>query len=568
MSKKVRKPAPTIASAPAKPATATPPFRIKYPLLWLVAIIFILYAGTIHYDFTDLDDGIFIKDMQAYNAQLSHLFTSFHRGVFNAVNDEYYRPMLLNSMILNYAFSGIEIQGYHLFNILLHIAGTGLLYMVFRALSVSSFHSFLLCLLFAVHPALSQAVIWIPGRNDSLLGLFVFGYLWATIRYTQTGNWKFLIGVFLLLAASFFTKESAIAAPLSALLIQVFILKEKLFSRRQLIQYGIWMLSGGLYFALRATASIKGGVLHVADIITGLPGRIPIMLQYLGKIIFPFNLSVFPIQEDTVYYWGFAALLTIAVLIFLTKEKKWNWYLAGIGIFLAFLLPLLILPKNLNEQTFEHRLYLPIVGILLLLSQTILFDKSSSDKKSGIIVAIVAAVFAFINLQHQPHFKDALSFWEQGHKTSPHSAYATMMYGARVEDKQEGFRLMRKAYQLNPDEKYLNYYYGVMLQHQDSLLASEAHFLREKKKSGYYECDFYLAKVAFYKKDFQQAAVYLEDYVKADKTNEAANNNLLLLYMTALKDKSKAQAQINRMSENGITVSNKVRQEVANMPHE
>ena len=38
---------------------------------------------------------------------------------------------------------------------------------------------------------------------------------------------------------------------------------------------------------------------------------------------------------------------------------------------------------------------------------------------------------------------------------------------------------MRTAYQLNPNEKYLNYYYGVMMQHQDSMFESEKYFLKE-----------------------------------------------------------------------------------------
>jgi tetratricopeptide (TPR) repeat protein len=326
------------------------------------------------------------------------------------------------------------------------------------------------------------------------------------------------------------------------------------------------MVGIGLYLFVRSTATLKSNGIVASQIVNDFTHRLPLIVQYMGKIFLPLNLSVFPILQDTVYYFGITAVILLAVIIYFTKEKKWNYYIAGFGIFIVFLLPVLFVPNALNEQTFEHRLYLPLTGILLMLSQTSLFKNNLSDRNLTYYFLVVIGLFGVINYAHQKHFKDALSFWDQAYETSPNSAYATMMYGARVEDKRAGYALMRKAYTLNPNEKYLNYYYGMMLQNQDSLLQSEPYFLKEKKNSGYYECDFYLAKVAFYKKNFADAATYLESYIKVDKKNEMANNNLLLLYKNEFKDKPKAQIQVKRMQENGIIVSPEVQQQVERMP--
>lgn len=549
-----------VEAAPAKD------FRIKLPLLWLAAVVFILYLPTLRFGFTDLDDSIFIRDMSSYTEDLSNLTTSFHRGVFDATKDNYYRPLFLDSVILNYQVSEQNIAGYRFVNILLHLGCVLLLFQILQRLGIRLLPAFLLSLLFAVHPVLSQAVIWIPGRNDSLMGVFVLSYLLCMIDYVLKEKWSSLFLSLLFLISGFFTKETALLAPLASLLIQLLILKRKPFERTQLIQYAAWLVGLLIYFFVRSTATLKPTALEPGQLLHDFVYRLPLIVQYLGKIVFPFNLSVFPILQDTVYYWGIAALLVLACLIYLSANKKWSWYVAGFGIFIIFLLPVLFVPNSLTEQTFEHRLYLPIIGILLVLSKTALFQNKLDDKKLMYAVLGVAAVFTILNFNHHKHFKDALSFWEQGYTTSPHSAYATMMYGARVEDKQEGFSLMRKAYALNPDEKYLNYYYGVMLQKQDSLLESEKHFLAEKQRSGYYECDFYLAKIAFYKKDFKAAAGYLETYVKTDKTNEMANNNLLLLYTGELKDKPKALVQIKRMQENGIMVPASLLEQVQHMP--
>jgi tetratricopeptide (TPR) repeat protein len=128
-----------------------------------------------------------------------------------------------------------------------------------------------------------------------------------------------------------------------------------------------------------------------------------------------------------------------------------------------------------------------------------------------------------------------------------------MMYAARVENKQEGYALMRKAYALNPDEKYLNYYYGVMLQNQDSMLESEKYFLKEKKNSNYYECDYYLSQIAYRKHRPDEAEKYLEAFLAKDSMNAPSSNNLLLLYVQA-KKKDKALAHISTMRRRGVLV--------------
>ncbi|MBS1688277.1 MAG: hypothetical protein JSS96_06100, partial [Bacteroidetes bacterium] len=149
--------------------TANPaekPFKIKYPAILLILAIVLVYAVSISFGYTELDDSIFIRQYHEYNENLSNLVTSFHRGVFDATQDVYYRPLFLDSMILNYAISEDNIAGYHLVNILMHIIAVLLLFKLFKKLNISELHAFILCLIFAIHPVLSQAVAWIPGRND------------------------------------------------------------------------------------------------------------------------------------------------------------------------------------------------------------------------------------------------------------------------------------------------------------------------------------------------------------------------------------------------------------------
>jgi protein O-mannosyl-transferase len=550
----------TVTNKPAgkAPVTAgTAIFAVPYPMLWLALAALVVYFPTFFFGFTELDDSIFIREFHAYNEDLRNLVTSFQRGVFDALRDPYYRPLFLDSMILNYQISGNgqSIASYHVINVLLHIGNVLLLFSLFRKLGIRQLYAFLLTLIFAVHPVISQAVAWIPGRNDTMLAIFTLPFLLFAIDYANNGRTRELVlsGLFLVLAL--FTKETAVFVPPVAFVLIVVVLRRNWQDKRNLVQYGLWAGCFVLWYLVRSTAIVQSNSLAPAQLAADFVHRLPLVVQYTGKIFLPFNLSVFPIQEDTVYYFGISAIAILLALIWLYRERNVRVLLGGLAVFVLFLLPALFVPTSLNEQTFEHRLYLPMIGMLLLLSQTALLHNPLKDKKLLAGGVALAGALAIINWSHQKSFASPLSFWTQAVETSPHSAYANMMLAARLDKDQfeQSCVLFRKAYQLNPNEKYLNFYYGKMLQMKDSVRESEKYLLKEKNTSGYYECDFYLARVAMEKKDLNAAAGYLQAYLKNDPGNKIANTNLLLLYLDT-QQPEKAKGQVKFMQQQGMEV--------------
>ncbi len=555
----------TAVKSPAKTPIAAKPegFTITRPILWLALAALIVYLPSLSYGFTDLDDAIFIRDFRAYNENLQNLVTAFQRGLFDAVKDPYYRPLFSDSIILNYQLSGVNIMSYHLVNILLHVTSVVLLFLLLKKLGIKELTAFILTLVFAVHPVLSQAVAWIPGRNDTMLAVFVLAFSLFAIDYSNNGEIKdlSLSAIFLLLA--FFTKETTVFAPPAAFILLVFVLNKKWNDKRNLLLYAKWIGCYLVWFVARSMATTASSGIVSAEGFKEIIRRLPVIVQYLGKIILPFNLSVFPTQQDTVYYYGLPAIVILGAVILLYKQRNMKVILGGFGVFLLFLMPALLVPDKLNQQTFEHRLYLPMIGMLLLLSQTVLFHNKLADKQLFISGVLVCAVFAAINFSHQKCFADARTFWTQATETSPNSAYANMMLAARL-DKDEFARseeLFRKAYQLNPKEKYLNFYIGDLLQKKDSVAASEKYLLAEKSISDYYQCDFLLARVAMEQKDFNGAVDYLQAYLKHDTRNGMANNNLLLLYLQ-MQQIDKAKAQIKHMQQFGLQVPPSILQQL------
>jgi hypothetical protein len=79
--------------------------------------------------------------------------------------------------------------------------------------------------------------------------------------------------------------------------------ERKWFDRTSILLYASWLVAGLIWFAVRSQATLKSSDLQFSDVVKTFPIRLPVLIQYLGKGIFlPFNLNVFPITQDTIYF--------------------------------------------------------------------------------------------------------------------------------------------------------------------------------------------------------------------------------------------------------------------------
>jgi tetratricopeptide (TPR) repeat protein len=541
---------------PSAKAKNNPGFRIRFPYLWIFLAIVLVYGNSINFGITHLDDKIFIIENSEYNKDPSNIIHSFKRGVFNEDKDTYYRPILLISYVLEYPMHGQNPQGYHLVNLILHILCAFLLFKFLSILLNEPVRAFIFTLIFALHPVLSQAVVWIPGRNDTMLMLFLLSFLLSFLKFIEKGHFLFYLLQLVFLLLALFTKESAVAAPLMAVLITYFLLKNERRVKKYILPGISWIIAFVCWYYLRSQATLKAGNSDFSAYMDAFIYHAPVIIQYIGKIFFPFNLSVFAMQEDTVYYYGIAAILLLIAFVVPAKNKNLRMIIFGLLWFAAFMGPALLIPKELNEQVFEHRLYIPIIGIFLVLSQSVLFInklKASVLAYYGIGIALLLGVGSFV---HARLFRDEITFWESAVSTSPSSSYAAMLLGVKYyfrERKPESEIMIKRSYALNPKERYTNHYMGKFLLEKDSLDAAERFFKTETRISNFSESWFELAHIAFMKKDLKAAENALSKAVLQMKFDPIVNSNLLLLYLD-LKEFDKAESQLEKMKKNGLNI--------------
>ncbi len=297
----------------------------RRPYYWLAGIILALYFPILFFGLTRQDDEFLLANGQRLLANPEAMSNIFSEDFFRNANLPYYRPVLALSFLPD-ARLGASSFVAHFFNIIIHLAAVWLLFLLLLKLCYSRRVSFMAAVFFAVHPALVQAVAWIPGRNDSLLGIFIFSSLILLINYLNEQKIKYYIWQLIFFALALFTKETAlIIGPIFVLFI-LLIKKLPLLSKKTLFLTSGWLLTSLVLLGLRFLA-LRNNIYSTGAFVTS--HNLLTIIQYLGKIIFPFNLSLAPIIQNSSLIYGIISLAIMGLLLSFSRKIRFNYLFFG-----------------------------------------------------------------------------------------------------------------------------------------------------------------------------------------------------------------------------------------------
>src|SRR5512134_3139879 len=205
--------------------------------LFLLAVLALLiYSNSFHVPFV-FDDEPSIKD----NPLIRNLANFFSSGSGTAINPRRFLGYL--SFALNYRFGGLDVTGYHVVNVAVHIANAFLVYLLVRltfrtpALQGSAlvprrgFLALATASLFVAHPLQTQAVTYIVQRFTSLSTFFYLAalILYVRWRHAREGGGSHegkataaYLGSLAAAVLAMHTKEIAFSLPLVVLLYEIF----------------------------------------------------------------------------------------------------------------------------------------------------------------------------------------------------------------------------------------------------------------------------------------------------------------------------------------------------------
>ncbi len=504
------------------------------PYLVIIVLGFLLYSQILFFDLTYLDDNTLIIDNQDIISDIKNLPLIFSSDAFFSGTNFYYRPILNLSFMLDTVLAGDIYFVYFLVNILLHLATAIMVFLILQKINIRKSASFLLSLVFLMHPAISQAVAWLPGRNDSLLAIFAIPAIWFLILFNEKPKLRFLLLYTLFFFLALLTKETSVFLPVLAVAYFLTIGRRQAAGKSEKFLVLLMSFFAGVIWYLMRNLAFGSENISMVDALQSIGSNLLNAIVLMGKIMLPINLSVLPVPADSSLWWAAAAFSLTIIAFFKSREINWLRWFFGLSWLLIFLLPPFVISAS-APYILEHRLYLPIVGFLIMASELSFIKKLDfTRKKVKIIVFGVLIVLALITFFHSHQFKNRLVFWESAVKDSPHSVLAQKNMGAmyyldgRLKEAEKHYL---EALRLEPSEPMVNNNLGLIYVGQGDEEMAEKFFLKELSLYPDYDKALFNLGFLYYKQGkISEAKYLLEACLRSNPRHSDAYRYLDLIY--------------------------------------
>jgi protein O-mannosyl-transferase len=418
------------------------------PLALLLAVL-AAYGNALHGAFQFDDYNVIV------NSGVVHSWAAWHADVAHGL-----RPLLKLSYTLNWVY-GPDVLGFHLFNIGVHFLNVLLIYALASRLFERSsgndpqrkrWAALFAALLFAVHPANTEAITYISGRSMSLMTLFYLAAFLAYIKGREENKAMWLYAVspalFILAVAA---KETAVTLPFALLLWEVCyvpmaspgnILRNVL--RRQGVHWCVFLLLALLLFFNDRYWRLMAFSAGLHSVQENFLTQLHALTYLLGQLLLPWRSNIdpdLPIMTTWNQVWLDGLLWSILLVAAMWNLRKRPWLSFALGWFVLQLFPLYVFLPRLDVANDRH-LYL--AGWVMLLPVAVVCAGRLADirLRNTMATALVLAL-AGLTLLRNEVYRSEVALWEDTVRNSPHKArpynnlgYAYFLAGDRPQAEQ------------------------------------------------------------------------------------------------------------------------------------
>lgn len=398
------------------------------PYILIAGVAILLYGRTATFEFTNLDDQTIILDNYGIIGDISNIPIAFTSDAFLQVKGGmFYRPLQTASFMFDASIGGKSPWIYHTTNVLLHVITCCLLCYLLTLLGFSMPMSVFFSLVYSVHPLFTHAVAWIPSRGDLLIALFGILSFAMFKKYIESPRWPYAVIHGISLAAAMLSKETAVLLPLVCAIYFLTVKKENRNWRRFFYLAVFWAACIALYWTAR-TVVLTGTSTQQEFGVIPFINNLPILLLLIGKFIVPLKLSTMPMIDPVSVGIGVATIVLLVVLVFTTPRIRRSMILFGAAWYLLLLGPTLLYHHPLADvayQFFEHRAYLPCIGMVIVLSELLTVRRGLLQRKRAFRTAVIVTVLlAVLSMIHSQDYSNPSAFFQSAIDDNPRNAMA------------------------------------------------------------------------------------------------------------------------------------------------
>ncbi len=429
-------------------------------ILILSVLVVLIYAKTTNFEFVHIDDEkLIFGNNVVFDSSVPYSET-FKQRLFKV----HYKPLVIASWKAEYNMFGASPWHFHLFNWLLHLANTIILFLIGTKLFERIFNNnkpkilmsaFLLAMLFSINPLRLESVAWATERKDVLFSFFFLLSWLSYIFYLKNKNYP------LVLLSSVLYLMSGLSKSMGITLIAVLFLTDFWYKRKfelklvlekiphllvfGLLLYLFGMLSShlansGLNELTQATQEVSQQISSVA-FIENMPKPVQLVLSASLRFILWAAHSLIPLRLSVIYphdaifrFFGksiflFPFLVAGLFYILWKVRKKEFAYLWGLLFFGITLSPTLAV--NTSGQAIflsDRYTYIPSIGLFFIVVVLLSRLEFKSLKYNIVTTALFLFYFA-VSMNGVNYWKNSETLFTQALKIYPESGLSHLNLG-------------------------------------------------------------------------------------------------------------------------------------------
>ncbi|MDD5505645.1 MAG: tetratricopeptide repeat protein [Candidatus Omnitrophica bacterium] len=350
--------------------------------LAICAACFLAYANSLTNPFIWDDEALVVNNPLIRS--WSNFGASFTNELYLGTNSSsnFYRPLQTISYIFDYHFWRLNPLGYHLSNIILQAAVSCLVFLLVFHLLASLPIAAATAVFFAASPLNTEAVTYISGRAEMLMGFFAILSLLLFIRSQKSGAIRPILFYILSLISfilALLSKEAAIVFPFIICGYIFYLLPERLKERYYFIKRAapffavslIYLISR--FLLLESSVSLAPALHSRASWFVRLSCLPQIIITYLKLLILPVNLHMSRQLAWGESYAGcplgliYLGLIVVACAYYLRHSAKNKF-----APFMFFWALVFFIPQSgifpINTFIAEHFIYLSSISFFAFLA--------------------------------------------------------------------------------------------------------------------------------------------------------------------------------------------------------
>lgn len=409
-------------------------------LIALAAVI--AYHNCLHNAMFWDDDDFILKNRYIKDWQYFPKFFNENLVAGGYLLSNYWRPVLLTVFAWAWHMWQTWLPGWHMLNITFHALDGILLYFLLNRLFADRTLSVVVALLFVVHPVHNEAIVYVNSLGDSLATFFVLSSLLLFTRWRQSAKPAYASRNFwfslLFYPLAIMSKETGFVLCGLLPLVDILLIQKarSFWTRAQKTAAAVWpfFACALIYVLLRATLLNFNGSFNFYKEHNEFTDNIFIRLltffkastQYAGFLFCPYELRVerqmpwaHSLFEGDVL-WGGVLVCSMVYAIFKFWRTKplvsfgFAWFFTAIAPASNVLVPI-------NAVLYEHFLYVPMIGIMLVVSHAALdlARKKHAQKGALALLVLVLVIFCAINIRRNTDWRTATGFYEIVAKYAP-----------------------------------------------------------------------------------------------------------------------------------------------------